>query len=158
MTTRHTLPGLQIMVGLALATALSGCFRSDQPFLTEANSVAPYAKITFREEHSPQTTTLSRVGSAYTGDTGQGVVTFRFMALDRPNLYVVQASGPGVESRTGDDLVYVVVRIDLTEHRAFTFKSIGYHLDAGPGLRTCGNDICIVDLNACIARCRRFRG
>jgi hypothetical protein len=134
-----------------LSVGLAGCFTSETPLLNDANSVAPYAKIAFRDEHSSDLTTLAREGKAYVSDTSDGRVTMRFMPTDRSDWFVAQASGPGV---TADkiDLFYAVLRIDLANHRAYAFKSIGDTSDVGPGLRACGDGICIDDVAAYVTR------
>jgi hypothetical protein len=138
-----------------LSAALVGCFTADRPLLTDANSVAPYRIISVREEHSAEVRTLTRNGNAYAMVTTGGPVAVRFMALDRSDWYVVQASGtPLAEGAPG--LFYAVVRIDLAAHRAYAFKSIGNALDVTLGLHACGAAICIDDLAAYAAGAEVF--
>ncbi len=140
---------LSLLVVLLAALGLASCFTSDQPLLTDDNSVAPYAKITFRDKGSSDASLLTRQGKAYVAEDSDNGITMRFLPLDRPNLYVTQVSGTdnGEQRR-----LYAVVKIDLTTGTAETYKAIGDDSDAGPGLRQCEDQmICIDDLKAYVA-------
>jgi hypothetical protein len=137
-----------IVIFLA-AVGLAGCFTSDQSFLTDDNSVAPYATITFRDKGSNDASRLTRHGKAYVAEGSDNGVTMRFMPLDRPDLYVAEVSGnaSGVQRR-----LYAVVKVDFATGTAQTYKAIAGDDDAGPGLRACEDHmICIDDLKAYIA-------
>jgi hypothetical protein len=132
-----------------VTTGLAGCFTSETPLLTEANSVAPYGKISFREQSTQEVSTLTRAGTAYTipSDDGSGPLTLRFAGTERPNWYVVQVSAP--PSGTGLDLLYAVVRLDLQKREAAAFKAVtADSADNGPGLRPCNDLVCIEDIKA----------
>ena len=133
-----------------LSAGLSGCYTAATPLLDDTNSVAPYATISFRDEHSAETTTLSRVGHSYAANSSDGRITMRFMATDRPDWYVAEAGGPGVATATRS-LFYAVVRVDLASNRAYTYQSIGTAPDAMPGTHVCGQDVCIDDVKAYVA-------
>ena len=143
-----------ILAGVALSVGLAGCFTADKPLLTEANSVAPYAKITFREQHANETTTMIRAGTAYTSPSSDGPITTRFMATDRPNWYVAEVSGP--TDPGGPKVLYGIVRVDIANKRADAFKTVGDAKDVKPGLRSCNDIICIDDLKAYIASAEAY--
>ena len=133
----------------AFAVLLAGCFTAEQPLLTDANSVAPYEKISFREKDSSDGDTLTRQGNAYLTVGEDVTLTMRFMPLDRPDWYVVEVTGEqdGEVSR-----LYALVKVDLAANTAETYKAVAGDNDAGPGLRRCeDNMVCIDDLAAYIA-------
>jgi hypothetical protein len=134
-----------VAAGLA---GLAGCYTAEMPLLTEANSVAPYAKITFREEASKDVSTLTRTGNAYTipAEDGTGVLTLRFMATDRPDWYVVQVHSPPGPS--GLDLLYAVLRVDLAKRQAQSFRALADLKNAGAGTHLCNDIVCIDDIKA----------
>ncbi|MEX0853919.1 MAG: hypothetical protein WD036_11655, partial [Bauldia sp.] len=67
---------------------------SEAPLLTDANSVAPYQKISFREADTGDGSTLVRSGKAYVTEGAGADMTMRFMPLDgRPDWYVVEVTG-----------------------------------------------------------------
>ena len=149
------------LLTVAMAGALAGCFTAEEPLLTDANSVAPYATITFQEKTNNEETTLTRdaSGKSYsvTNRTG-GPTTFRFMATDRPSWYVVEVSGgadPGEIQR-----LYGVVYLDLIHHHADAFKTVGDPVkDAGPGLTPCTDlkdAVCITDLKAYVTAAEKY--
>jgi hypothetical protein len=136
------------VVGLVSA-GLAGCFTSETPLLTEANSIAPYAKIGFRGQRTQEVSTLTRMGTAYTipSDDGSGTLTLRFIGTDRPNWYVAQMSAP--PSGTGLDLLYAVLRVDLQKREAYAFKAVAPDpRETGPGLHLCNDLVCIEDVKA----------
>jgi hypothetical protein len=128
--------------------ALSACYTAEVPLVTEANSVAPYAKIGFREEAAKEVTTLTRSGTAYTlpSADGQGAITLRFMAAGRPDWYVVQVTSPS--GGTGPGLLFAVIRIDLAKRQALSFRALGDLQNPGPGARNCNDLVCIDDIRA----------
>jgi hypothetical protein len=140
-----------------LSLGLAGCYTADAPLLTEANSVAPFAKISFREQGAKDLSVLTREGSAYTipSEDGTGKLTLRFMATNRPNWYVAQASAP--PSGTPLDLLYAVVRVDLAKREAYSYRALATDpKETGPGLRLCNDLICIDDVNAYVASALAF--
>lgn len=133
-----------------LAAGLAGCFTADEPLLNEANTIAPYERITFQAEDDNELTTLVREGSAYRAVDEDETLFVRFMQLDPPELYVVEVSGesgPGEVTR-----LYAMLRVDFANKRAEAFKAVAMDGDTGPGLRACDDDtVCIDDLDAYVA-------
>jgi hypothetical protein len=136
---------IRLLAAAAVAIGLSGCFTSDKPLLTDATSVAPYQKITFREKSSDEVTTLTRDGKTYVAATVDGMLIMRFMPLDQPGWYLAEANGGKLEH------LYAVLRVDLTRKIADAFKAVAGADDAKPGLRACDGMICIDDVQAYIA-------
>ncbi len=129
-----------------LSLALAGCFSADAPLLTDDNTVAPYAKITFRDKTSDMPTTLTRTGNAYLATSADGTLELRFKPTDRSDLYVAQAT---VEEDGKRTLLFAMIKVDVAKQTAATYKAIAGNEDAGPGLRDCGDGmICIDDLDA----------
>jgi hypothetical protein len=143
-----------VLASVALAVALAGCFTADKPLLNDANSVAPYAKITFREQHATGTTTMTRNGKTYTSTSSDGTLTVRFMPVDRPNWYLTEISGP--PDANGVQLLYGILRVDLPNKRADAFKTVGDAKDVRPGLRMCKDYICIDDVKAYVASAEAY--
>lgn len=141
--------GLAIAVAVLSAT-LAGCYSSDAPLLTDANSVAPYAKATFREatRANADTAVMTRDGKAYRVVDKDGTqLTMRFMATDRPNWYVAQMQGP--PGGFGLDLLYAVLKVDLAKREAVAYQVFAPDPKvATPGHHICRDNICIDDLKA----------
>ncbi len=133
-----------------LVAGLAGCYTSQGDLLTDDNSVAPYARITFRDQDSSDASVLTRQGSAYVAQSDEGNVVVRFMALaDRPDWYLTEVSGT---DSSGARHLYTIVKVDLAAHTAEAYAAIADDGDAGPGLRQCEDSmICIDDLNAYIS-------
>jgi hypothetical protein len=147
----------QVLTAVALGSAVAGCYTSDAPLLTDANSVAPYAKISFREESAKDLAVLTREGLAYTlpAEDGSGKLTLRFMATDRPDWYVAQVAAP--PSGTGLDLMYAAIRIDPAKRQAQSFKAIAADpKESAGGFHLCGDLVCVDDVRAYIASAFAF--
>ena len=114
--------------------------------------MAPYAKITFSEEGSPEDkVTLTREGKAYVAKTKDGALTMRFMAAG-DDLYVAESA---TEHEGQTVRLYGVVRLDAAKHQALTYKTMARAGDIGPGLPACTpgktNSVCIEDVDAYVA-------
>lgn len=143
-----TLKRTNLFVIALAAAALAGCFTADEALLSDANSVAPYERITFHEKGSADASALVRQGKTYVAESEDGKLVMRFMQLDRPGWYVAQVTGD--ESGTPRHL-YMLVKVDLTKRTADTYKAVAEDGDAGPGLRECKDYmVCIDDLDAYI--------
>jgi hypothetical protein len=132
------------VVGLAIG--LAGCFTAEHPLLTDENSIAPYKTISFNEKGSDDVTILTREGKTYVSVGEEGRLTMRFMPIDRPDWYVAEVAG----NDRGKFLRYfALLKVDLTNRTAETYKVLATDGDLRPGLRACGNDtVCVDDLNA----------
>ncbi len=151
-------------VGLAGAAALSvflaGCYSAETALITDANSVAPYAKITYRDKglSTSDTAIMTRDGKLYRlsdKDGAQGNV--RFMATERPDWFVAQMEGPS--GSDGIERLFAVVKLDTAKREAWTYRS--YAADpkvATPGHHVCKDAICIDDIKAYVAQAFDFAG
>src|SRR5690606_1398343 len=130
----------------AAMLALAGCYTSDTPHLTDANSVAPFSEITF----------LARGGdakpAAFTRQEGHYVMRderfetkLHLMPLE-DNDYVAQLAG-----EKPDELLYGYLRISLEDGIAPAWMIMGADAEARPGLRPCRDSVCIDDLDAYVA-------
>ncbi len=141
-----------LFLSLLTAFGLAGCFTSDQPLVTDDKAVAPYAKIVFAEQGSPDDkTTLTREGKAYVTKSEDGKMTMHFMALG-DDLYLAESAGDqdGAVIR-----LYAVVKLDAKKGLAMAYKVMGQDSDIGPGLTHCKPDdsdvVCIEDVDAYVA-------
>ena len=137
-----------LFVIVLAAAGLAGCFTADEALLSDANSVAPYERITFHEKGSADASTLVRQGKAYVAESEDETVVMRFMPLDRPDWYVAEVTGDDDGEITR---LYAIVKVDFTKRIADTYKAVAEDDDAGPGLRACKDYmVCIDDLAAYI--------
>jgi hypothetical protein len=142
--------GAGIAASILLTAVLASCYSSDAPLLTDANSVTPYAKISFRDVGTlgAENGTMIRDGKSYTmTDKDGSQLTVRFMATDRPDWFVAQMSGP--PKGFGLDLLYAVVKVDVAKHQAQSFRAFAADPKvATPGHHICKDMICIDDIRA----------
>ncbi len=142
----------RVLFILLAAIGLAGCFTSDKPLFSDDQAVAPYAKITFAEQGSPDDkTTVIREGKSYVAKLDDGDMTMRFMPLG-DDLYLAESSG----EQDGQLLrLYAVVRLDTAQNLAMAYKVMATDGDAGQGLSTCQRQdmdiICIEDVDAYVA-------
>ncbi len=140
---------LGVLLSVAVLLGLAGCFTADKPLLTDDNSVAPYAKITFAERGtSDAPDVMLREGKLYVAHHKDGDRFLRFM-LVRPDWYVAEMTGKDEDA--AEQRLYALVHLDVANKTAETFASVGDEKDAGPGLRICEAGICIDDLAAYVA-------
>ena len=70
--------------------ALTGCFKSDVPFISEAEADFPFKSITYEYEGEDDQVTLVKVGGAYAAPDEQGDATLLMKSLE-DGLILVQA-------------------------------------------------------------------
>lgn len=143
---------LPMLAILLAALGLAGCFTSDKPLFTDDQAPAPYAKITFAEQGSPEDkTTLTREGTRYLARIDDGTMTMRFMALG-DDLYLAETSA---EEDDKVERLYAVLKLDTAQNVALAYKVIAADDDVGPGLPKCTREdmdaICIEDVDAYVA-------
>jgi hypothetical protein len=137
-----------VLVVLAVAIGLAGCFTSKAPLIGDGMAAAPYARITYVEEGSDETHILVREGKGYV-ERANDTARMLFAPVGE-NLYVVQVTG----NADADDVkqLYGFVAVDLAAGIARSYKTVAKPGDAGPGLTECDKDlICIDDLDAYVA-------
>ena len=144
-----------LFLAASAGLTLAGCYTSDKPLLTDANSVAPYATITFTAEGSGKPpTVLVRKGAAYVVHTSDGDMEVRLMPVkDKDNWYVAEMSGFGKDASV--QRLFGYLHVDLGKKTAEAYESDGETADVGPGLRACDDSICIDDLTAYIAHAQK---
>jgi hypothetical protein len=135
-----------MFVAAAGLSALAGCYTANAPLLSDANSVAPYAKITFVEHGTGDTPdVMLREGKAYVDHAKDGDRYLRFMSV-RPDWYVAEMTGTDEDAK--EQRLYALVHLNVASNTAETYASVADEKDAGPGLRVCEAGICIEDLAA----------
>ncbi len=145
--------GLPILIiSLLAALGLAGCFTSDKPLISDDQAAAPYAKITFAEQGSPEDkTTLTREGKAYVTHTDDGSMAMRFLPLG-DDLYLAESTG---EQKGAILRLYAVLKLDAANGTAVTYKAMAGDGDSGTGLTSCNRQdmdmVCIEDVNAYVA-------
>jgi hypothetical protein len=135
---------------LLAAVMLSGCYTADRPLITDDDSVAPYAKVSFVEQgggDAPEV--MTRDGNAYIDHQKDGDRTLRFLPV-KDNWYVAEMSGVDPDDKSVQRL-YGLVHVDVAKKIAEAYETGGDGTDVGPGLRACEAGICIDDLAAYIA-------
>jgi len=140
---------LGVLLSIVVLLGLAGCFTADKPLLTDDNSVAPYAKITFAERGSGDTPdVMLREGKVYVAHQKDGDRLLRFMPV-RPDWYVAEMTGKDEDA--AEQRLYALVHLDVANKTAETYASVGDEKDVLPGLRACEAGICIEDLAAYVA-------
>ena len=140
---------LGTFVMLAAVLGLAGCYTADTPLLTDDNSVAPYAKITFAERGSSGAPdVMLREGKVYVDHQKDGDRVLRFMPV-KPDWYVAEMTGKDEDA--AEQRLYALVHLDVANKTAETYASVADEKDAGPGLRVCEAGVCIEDLAAYVA-------
>jgi hypothetical protein len=139
------------VAALAFA-ALAGCYTSDKPLITDADSVADYAKITFTDADSDdKPAAFTREGKHYTTASEGNTVELRLKRIDG-DYYVAQMSNPKVEEGdSSPQILYGYLHLDVAGQKAETWRTYGTKDDVRPGLRLCRDAICIDDLDAYVA-------
>jgi hypothetical protein len=140
---------LSLFIAVLAALGLAGCFTSDKPLFTDDQATAPYAKITFSQQDSPEDkTTLTRDGKGYVATFDSGTMTMRFMALG-DDLYLAETAA----AQEGEvQRLYAVLKLDTAQNLALAYKVMAKDEDVGPGLPKCAREdmdaICVEDVNA----------
>jgi hypothetical protein len=145
---------LRFLVAVLAFAALAGCYTSDKPLVSEDESVADYAKITFTgKEDDAKPAAFDRVGKHYitTGDDNEKV-TLNLKRIDG-DYYLAQLSGPGPDGST--QLLYGYLHLDVAKQLGETWLTYGTKDDVQPGLRLCKDAVCIDDLAAYIAYAKK---
>ena len=140
-----------LLAALAMI-GLAGCYTSDKPLVTDADSATPFQKITFyNEDNKPLAFTLD--GKAYRakGESGTPDSLLRLKPI-AGDYYVAQLSSDTTpDSPEGVQILYAYMRVDPANKVADTWKIVGTKADVRPGMRECKDSICIDDLSAYVA-------
>jgi len=143
---------LRAAVFLAIAAALSGCFKSDASLIGDDKASAPFATIRYSDSSGGEEQVLTREGNHYVIKADNGEVgTVRFMAAG-DNFYVAEAGGKDRDGKA--TFLYAFLQIDPAKKTATAYKAIAGKLDTHlpGGLRACneGSDqtVCVDSLKA----------
>lgn len=142
----------RLIVLVALTIGLSGCFKSDKPFITAKNADYPFTSIIYYEEGSEKSTTaLKRVGDKYVDAKGSEKAFARFKKIEK-NLYVVQVTDT---NKSGTFHLYGLIKLAADKKSFVMFSGVAEPRDIAtvksgvPGLTVCAkNFICLSNLNA----------
>lgn len=143
------------LAALAFA-ALAGCYTSDKPLITDADSVADYSRITFKDASSDdKPASFTREGAHYTTESEGNTVELRLKRIEG-DYYIAQMSNPKpADGENGAQILYGYLHLDVAGKKAETWRTYGTKDDVQPGLRICNDVICIDDLNAYIAYAKK---
>lgn len=137
---------LPLLAAAATMLALAGCYTSDTPHLTDANSVAPFSEITFLPRGGDTKPTLfTREDGHYLTRDERFETRLHLMPIE-DNDYVAQLAG-----EKPDELLYGYLRISPEDGTAAAWMIKGDDNQARPGLRPCRDSVCIDDLDAYVA-------
>jgi hypothetical protein len=129
-----------------LLAALAGCYTADSQLITDDKAVTPYEKFSFLvrgEDDEP--TVLFRDGYQYVSHDEDDHITLRFMALEKPDWLIAEMTDT---NESGVERLFALIRLDAANKVAYGYATLGGPEDAIPGLRECGEAICIDDLDA----------
>lgn len=146
---------LSLLLIIGAALGLAGCFTSDHQLITDDQATAPYARITFAEQDSPDDrTTLTRQGKTYVARVDDSTITMRFRSFG-DDLYLAESTS---EEDGKVQRLYAVLKLDPAQNLALAYKATAHDSDVGPGLPACKRDdmdmVCIEDVDAYVALAR----
>jgi hypothetical protein len=138
-----------LLLTIGLALGLAGCFTSEKPLFSDAEAVAPYAKITFSEVSAKEATVLTRTGKSYVSKQKDDTITSRLKPVET-GIFFVEMSGMDKNGKV--ERLYALLKLDPATGTATSWKAMAQKEDIGPGLRDCKDGtICIDDINAYVA-------
>ena len=134
---------------------LSGCFKSDIPFVSPEEADFPFQRLTYEIVGEDDRVTLVRVGDGYVAPNEQGDSSLRLKLLGN-GIYLLQAK---IEDSDGPYYLYALAKLETDGKSAEIIKPFaegherelarqGHH-----GFRICPEDeqmICLTDLQAFI--------
>jgi hypothetical protein len=140
---------LRFLLPLALLTALAGCYTSDKPLILGSSADFPFRSFSYTDGETPMNFVRGATGYVLDPPNPDGEVVLLFRKLPSGH-YLAQLAGHTNDGQT--TYLYAVVKVDLVNKTAETYRSSRKDEDVGPGLRDCDDSICIDDLNAYIAK------
>jgi hypothetical protein len=133
------------LAALAFA-ALAGCYTSDKPLITDAESVADYAKLVFTSaEPDNQRNEFTREGKHYLTKGEDHTVRLHLKRVDG-DYYVAQLTGD-----SDGETLFGYLHMDVAKGEAQTWRTYGTDEDLQPGMHKCKDSVCIDDLAVYIA-------
>lgn len=139
---------VRLLLAAAITLALSGCFTSTRPLVTDDTGVAPYATLTF-DNGRDDPVVFTREAGHYVTTTKESESVYLHLLPVEDDLFVGQLAGP--RSGGGLQYLYGYMRLDPAGGVAEIWRSTGRESDVRPGLSQCDGMICIDDLDAYIA-------
>jgi hypothetical protein len=138
---------IRLLAVLCALIALASCYVTDKPLISDAQSVAPYAKMTFQgRDAGDSAAEFTRTGRHYTTTDNDGTVLTLNLRPDG-DYYVAQLGGRDGDK---DQYLYGYLRLDPDKGIATAYRTFGTKDDARDGLRACNDVICIDSLAAYI--------
>jgi hypothetical protein len=134
-----------ILAALAFA-GLAGCYSSDKPLITDADSVAEYSKLIFTSpEPDNQRNEFTREGKHYLTKGEGNTIRLHLKRIDG-DYYVAQLTG----DNDGETL-FGYLHLDVAKGQAETWRTYGTDEDVQPGMHKCKDSVCIDDLAVYVA-------
>ncbi|HVY51392.1 MAG TPA: hypothetical protein VHA07_07495, partial [Devosia sp.] len=123
-------------------SALAACYTSEKPLISDAQSVAPFAKMTFQDNDSSsgEPTVFTRQGKHYV-TTAHDDGTVLTLNLKPDGDYYVMQFGGRHDGRL--EYLFGYVKLDPGAKTAEAYRVFGTKTDVRDGLRLCEGVICI---------------
>jgi hypothetical protein len=138
-----------LLATLAVCATLAGCYTSDKPLVTDADSVADYAKLVFTSpEPDNQRNEFTREAKHYVTHSEDNTVKLHLKRVDG-DYYVAQLSGSGPGE--AEQMLFGYLHMDVAKGEAQAWRTYATDTDVQPGMHKCKDTVCIDDLNAYIA-------
>lgn len=141
----------RLMLAALVMTGLAGCYSSETPLIEEADSVAPFSKITFMADNDDPAA-FTREGNHFFMQDGQEITTLHLKPVEN-NDYVAQLKGekPG-------ELLYGYLRIDTEAKKASLWGNVApmEDEDIPADMKPCssGSGLCIESIDSYLAHVR----
>ena len=148
---RRRIKPIRFLIAILAAITLAGCYTSEKPLISDDESVAPYAKMTFQGQGaSDSPAEFTRDGKHYTTKDNDGTL-LRLNLKPDGDYYIAQLGG---KSGDKDQYLYGYLKLDAGAGTALAYRTFGTKDDARDGLRACNDVICIDNLDAYLAYAR----
>ena len=143
------------IIFVVLALAVSGCFKSDVPFISADEADFPFKRLTYEIVGEEDRVTLVRVGDAYAAPEEQGESTLLMKALG-DDYFLLQAQ---IADSERPFFLYAVARLEADRKSAEIIKPFAELPDRElarqnkHGFQVCPEDeqmICLSDLQSFI--------
>ncbi len=142
---------IRLLAALSALIALAACYVTDKPLIGDADSVAPYAKMTFQgNDAGDSVSEFVRDGQHYTTTDNDGTLLTLNLKPDG-DYYVAQLGGRDGDK---DQYLYGYLKLDPAKKTALAYRTFGTKDDVRDGLSACNDVICIDSLDAYVAYAR----
>ncbi len=141
----------RLMLAALAMTGLAGCYSSETPLIEDADSVAPFSKLTFIVEDD-QPMEFTRDGNHFFVEDGDEITTLHLKPVEN-NDYVAQLKG-----EQPDQLLYGYLRIDAEAKKASLWGNVASmgEEDTPADMKPCasGTGLCIESIDSYLAHVR----